>query len=91
MAIKTFGTGTESKGTIVKKTPPMNSVVKKKPTVTMSPIVEKKQVMKTPAPKMNKYNPAQDSISYNKYTKANSGIKSKMPFDQWAKNKKPTR
>jgi hypothetical protein len=88
MAIKKFDTGTESKGTIVKKTPPMNSVVKKK---TISPIVEKKPVMKTPAPKMNKFNPAQDSISYNKYTKANAGIKSKMPFDQWAKNKKPTR
>jgi hypothetical protein len=57
----------------------------------MSPIIEKKPVLKTPAPKMDKYNPAQDSISYNKYTKANAGIKGKMPFDQWAKNKKPIR
>lgn len=46
---------------------------------------------KTDAPKMKKYDSAQDSVSYNKYTKANAGIKSKLPYDQWAKNNKPVR
>jgi hypothetical protein len=46
---------------------------------------------KTEAPKMKKYESAQDSVSYNKYTKANAGIKAKLPYDQWAKNNKPIR
>jgi hypothetical protein len=46
---------------------------------------------KTEAPKMKKYDSAQDSVSYNKYTKANAGIKAKLPYDQWAKNNKPVR
>jgi hypothetical protein len=94
------GCPTRPKGNVVKKIKPINKIVKTKPrknvvkkktALPMTPIDQKKPVLKTETPKIKKYESPQDSASYVKYTKANSGIRSKMPYDQWAKNNKPIR